>query len=70
MLFSYYGDLNPENFIFSLKFYGERINPRRNPRQSFDSSEFFLIFSDLIEKSLENTKYKSLIKDIFCGKKK
>ena len=70
MLFSYYGDLNPKNFIFSLKFYGERINPRHNPRQSFDSSEFFLIFCDLIEKSLENTKYKSLIKDIFCGKTK
>ncbi len=33
-----------------------------------DSSEFYLHFLDLIKTSLENTEYKNLIEDLFCGK--
>ena len=66
MLFSSFGDIIPKNFIFSLKFFGERINPR----QMLDSSEFYLNYCDMIQTSIENTKYKNLMEDIFYGKTK
>ena len=66
MLFSSFGNIIPKNFIFSLKFFGERINPR----QMLDSSEFYLNYCDMIQTSIENTKYKNLMEDIFYGKTK
>ena len=62
--FSSYGDFIPKNFIFSIKIFGERIVIN----QMLDSSEFYLHFLDLIKTSLENTEYKNLIEDLFCGK--
>ena len=66
MLFSSYGEIVPKNFIFSIQFFGERINVR----QMLDSSEFYHNYCDIIQTSLENTKYKNLIEDIFVGKTK
>ena len=62
--FSSFGEFIPQNFIFSIKIYGERINTN----QMLDSSEFYLHFLDSIKTLLENTEYKNLIEDLFCGK--
>ena len=62
--FSSYGELIPKNFIFSINIYGERIKPN----QMLDSSEFYLNYLEQIKTSLENTEYKNLIEDLFCGK--
>ena len=64
LLFSSYGEVVPKDFIFSLKVFGERVQLRR----TLDSSEFYHNFCDIIHNSLEKTKYKTLIEDIFCGK--
>ena len=64
LLLSSYGEVIPKDFIFSIKIFGERVNIK----QMLDSSEFYHNFCDIIHNSLENTKYKTLIEDLFCGK--
>ena len=64
LLLSSYGEVVPKDFIFSIKIFGDRVELRR----TLDSSEFYHNFCDIINNSLENTKYKTLIEDIFCGK--
>ena len=64
LLLSSFGEVIPKDFIFSIKIFGERVNIR----QMLDSSEFYHNFCDIIHNSLENTKYKTLIEDLFCGK--
>ena len=64
LLLSSYGEVVPKDFIFSIKIFGERIELRK----TLDSSEFYHNFCDIIHNSLEKTKYKTLIEDLFCGK--
>ena len=64
MTFSSYGEFIPKDFVFSISFFGERIQTN----VMLDSSEFYLHFCDLIKTALEKTEYKYLIEDIFCGK--
>ena len=61
--FSSSGEFIPKNFIFSLKYFGNRIELNK----MLDSSEFYLNFLEQISVSLENTKYKNIINDLFCG---
>ena len=63
--FTAFGEIIPKDLIFSIKdFDGNPINP--NNMQ--DSHEFYTNFCDKIEESLNNTKYKYLIKNLFIGK--
>ena len=63
--FTFFGEVIPKDLIFSIKDYdGNPISP--NNMQ--DSHEFYTNFCDKIEDSLNNTKYKFLIKNLFKGK--
>jgi ubiquitin carboxyl-terminal hydrolase 34 len=65
LTFTAFGEVIPKDLIFSIKdFIGNPIDP--NEMQ--DSHEFFTNFCGQIEESLNNTKYKYLIKNLFIGK--
>jgi ubiquitin carboxyl-terminal hydrolase 34 len=65
LLFTSYGEVIPKDFILSIK---DSKNEFINPQEMQDSQEFFSSFCDKIENSLDNTKYKYLIENLFIGK--
>ena len=60
--FTSYGEVESKDFVLSIK---DQSGKRISPNESLDSSEFYQNFCDKIKESLDNTKYKYLIEDLF-----
>ena len=59
-----YGEVTPRDFCLSIKEYGGQP---LNTNQMQDSNEFYSSLCDKIERSLKDTKYEYLIKNLFIG---
>ena len=62
LLFTYYGDFIPRDFILSLS------EGETNANEQQDSQEFYSNLCDKIEKLIDNTEQKYLINNFFIGK--
>ena len=62
LLFTYYGDFIPKDFILSLK------DPETNQTEQQDAQEFYSNLCDKIERLIDNTEQKYLINNLFMGK--
>ena len=63
--FTSYGEVIPKDLVLSIK---DNKGEPLNPTVMQDCQEFFTNFCDMIEKNLNNTKYKYLINNLFIGK--
>ena len=68
LLFTSYGEVIPKDFIISSKDKNDLTKDSKNSNKMGDCQEFFINFCDKIEKSLNKTKYKYLIDNLFLGK--
>ena len=68
LLFTSYGEVIPKDFIISSKTINGLTKDSKDFNKMGDCQEYFINICDKIEKSLNNTKYKYLIENLFLGK--